>query len=415
MMQTARMSMLETDNAYFLKAADFMGLDEESRLLLKAPFRIMLVDIPIRMDNGKLKSFLGYRVQHNGVRGPQKGGMRYHPQVDLDEVKALAELMTWKTALVNIPFGGAKGGVTCDPATMSAFELERLTRRFIGKISRILGPYRDIPAPDMGTNPQVMAWIMDEFGRKMGHSPAVVTGKPVELGGSKGRVEATGRGVSFITIRAAEQAGIPVKGARVVVQGFGNVGTYAASYLAEAGFRVIGLSDQFGGIVQPDGIDVKAALDWVAKNKKLEGLPGTRPIANDELLKLECDILIPAAIGGVISSNNAPALKCKMIVEAANAPTSARADEILEKRGITVVPDILANAGGVTVSYFEWTQNLTQFFWDEPKVNQELRRILLRAYEEVSALATSKKIPMRLAAFVIAVDRVATATRLRGV
>ncbi len=414
-MRTARMSMLETDNAYFVKAADFMGLDEEMRILLKAPFRVILVEIPIRMDNGKLQSFLGYRVQHNGVRGPQKGGMRYHPQVDLDEVKALAELMTWKTALVNIPFGGAKGGVACDPATMSAYELERLTRRFIGKISRVLGPYRDIPAPDMGTNPQVMAWILDEYGRKMGHSPAVVTGKPVELGGSKGRVEATGRGVSFITIRAAEQHGIPVKGARAVIQGFGNVGTYAALYLAEAGFRIIGLSDQFGGVVQPDGIDVKAALDWVAKNKKLEGLAGTRPIANDELLKLECDILIPAAIGGVISSSNAPGLKCRMIVEAANAPTSARADEILEKRGIPVVPDILANAGGVTVSYFEWTQNLTQFFWEETKVNQELRRILLQAYEEVSMLATTKKIPMRLAAFVIAVDRVAAATRLRGI
>ena len=414
-MQTARMSMLETDSAYFLKAADYMGLDEEMRLLLKSPFRIMLVDIPIRMDNGKLKAFLGYRVQHNGVRGPQKGGLRYHPQVDLDEVKALAELMTWKTALVNIPFGGAKGGVTCDPATMSIYELERLTRRFIGKISRILGPYRDIPAPDMGTNPQVMAWIMDEFGRKMGHSPAVVTGKPVELGGSKGRTEATGRGVSYIAIRAAEQHGIAVKGARVVIQGFGNVGTWAATCMAEAGFKIVGLSDQFGGVVQQDGIDVKAALDWVAKNKKLEGLAGTRAIANDDLLKTECDILVPAAIGGVISSDNAPHLKCRMIVEAANAPTSARADEILEKRGIPVVPDILANAGGVTVSYFEWTQNLTQFFWDEPKVNKELQRILLTAFDEVSDMASKKKIPMRLAAFVIAVDRVATATRLRGI
>jgi len=414
-MRTARMSILESDNAYFLKAADFMGLDEEMRLLLKAPFRVMLVDIPIRMDNGKLQSFLGYRVQHNGVRGPQKGGLRYHPQVDLDEVKALAELMTWKTAVVNIPFGGAKGGIACDPATMSQFELERLTRRFIGKISRILGPYRDIPAPDMGTNPQVMAWILDEFGRKMGHSPAVVTGKPVELGGSKGRVEATGRGVSYITIRAAGQLGIPVKGARVVIQGFGNVGTWAATCLSEAGFRIIALSDQFGGVVQPDGIDVKAALDWVAKHKKLEGFPGAKSIDNDDLLQLECDVLIPAAIGGVITSENAPGLKCKLIVEAANAPTSARADAILEKRGIPVVPDILANAGGVTVSYFEWTQNLTQFFWDEAKVNQELHRILLKAYDEVSALAAEKKIPMRLAAFVIAVDRVAAATRLRGV
>jgi len=407
--------MFETANYYFDKAADFMGLDREMRILLKIPHREMRVEIPIRMDDGRLESFVGYRVQHNGVRGPQKGGIRYHPEVDLNEVRALAELMTWKTALVNIPFGGAKGGVTCDPSTMSRWELERLTRRFTSKIALILGPYRDIPAPDMNTNAQVMAWMMDEYGRKHGHTPAVVTGKPVELGGSKGREAATGRGVAMVIAEAAPRHEIALKGSRVVIQGFGNVGSFAARYLQEMGCRITALSDQFSGVVDEDGIDVAEALAHVQQHKRLEGLPGTKPVTNDALLLLECDILVPAAIGGVISSSNVDGVRCRMIVEAANAPTSARADEALERRGIPVVPDILANAGGVTVSYFEWTQNLTQFFWEEDKVNEELGRIMSRACREVSALATTRKIPMRQAAYVVAVDRVAAATRLRGV
>jgi glutamate dehydrogenase (NAD(P)+) len=409
------MSMFDTANYYFDQAADWMGLDREMRILLKAPHREIRVEIPIRMDDGRLESFIGYRVQHNGVRGPQKGGIRYHPEVDLNEVRALAELMTWKTALVNIPFGGAKGGVTCDPSKMSKWELERLTRRFTSKIALILGPYRDIPAPDMNTNAQVMAWMMDEYGRKHGHSPAVVTGKPVELGGSKGREAATGRGVSFACAQAAAQAGFDLKGSRVVIQGFGNVGSFAARFLHEAGCRVIGLSDQFGGVANPEGIDVAEALAHVQLHKKLEGLPHTRAVTNDELLLLECDILVPAAVGGVINSSNAEQLACKLIVEAANAPTSARADAILERRGIPLVPDILANAGGVVVSYFEWTQNLTQFFWEEDRVNEELGRILSRACAEVFALSRTRQVAMRLGAYVVALDRVAAATRLRGI
>ncbi|HET6372232.1 MAG TPA: Glu/Leu/Phe/Val dehydrogenase dimerization domain-containing protein [Candidatus Polarisedimenticolia bacterium] len=414
-MPPAKMSMFETANYYFDKSADWMGLDREMRILLKIPHREIRVEIPIRMDDGRLESFVGYRVQHNGVRGPQKGGIRYHPEVDLNEVRALAQFMTWKTAVVNIPFGGAKGGVTCDPSKMSKWELERLTRRFTSKIALVLGPYRDIPAPDMNTNAQVMAWLMDEYGRKHGHTPAVVTGKPVELGGSKGREQATGRGVSMICKRAAAQFGIEMKGARVVIQGFGNVGSFAARFLDEAGCRVIALSDQFGGVANPEGISVAAAHTHVQQHKKLAGLPGTAPVSNDDMLLMDTDILVPAAVGGVINSSNAERVSCKMIVEAANAPTSARADAILEQRGIPLIPDILANAGGVTVSYFEWTQNLTQFFWEEAKVNEELGHILLKAYDEVSALAVSRKIPFRLAAFVVALDRVAAATRLRGV
>jgi len=414
-MPPAKMSMFETANYYFDRAADWMGLDREMRILLKIPHRELRVEIPIRMDDGRLESFVGYRVQHNGVRGPQKGGIRYHPEVDLNEVRALAELMTWKTALVNIPFGGAKGGVTCDPSSMSKWELERLTRRFISKIALILGPYRDIPAPDMNTNAQVMAWMMDEYGRKHGHTPAVVTGKPVELGGSKGREQATGRGVSIVALQAAAQSGVPLDGARVVIQGFGNVGSFAARYLHEAGCRIVALSDQFGGVRCPDGIDVGAAHAHMHQHRKLEGLPGTTPISNDDMLLLECDLLVPAAVGGVINSSNAERLRCRLIIEAANAPTSARADAILERREVPVIPDILANAGGVTVSYFEWTQNLTQFFWNEDKVNEELSRIMLKAYEEMSSLSLARRIPMRQAAYVVALDRVAAATRLRGV
>ena len=414
-MPPAKMSMFETANLYFDKAADWMGLDREMRILLKIPHREIRVEIPIRMDDGRLESFVGYRVQHNGVRGPQKGGIRYHPEVDLNEVRALAELMTWKTALVNIPFGGAKGGVTCDPAKLSPWELERLTRRFTSKIALILGPYRDIPAPDMNTNAQVMAWMMDEYGRKQGYTPAVVTGKPVELGGSKGREAATGRGVSLIAAAAAPHYGVPLKGARVVIQGFGNVGSHAARFLHEAGCRVVALSDQFGAVHDPDGIDVERALAHARQHGKLEGLAGTITISNDDMLLLDCDVLVPAAVGGVINSSNAEGLRCKLIVEAANAPTSARADAILEKRGIPLVPDILANAGGVIVSYFEWTQNLTQFFWEEAKVAEELRRILAKAYEEASSLAAQRKIGLRLASYVVAVDRVAAAARLRGV
>jgi len=414
-MPPVRISMFETASYAFDRAADWMGLDPEMRLLLRIPHREIRVDIPVRMDDGRLEAFVGYRIQHSGVRGPHKGGIRYHPDVDLNEVRAMAQLMTWKTALVNIPFGGAKGGVACDPSKLTQDELERLTRRFTSKISLALGPYRDIPAPDMNTNAQVMAWIMDEYGRKHGYTPAVVTGKPVELGGSLGREQATGRGVALISRLACASLGLPGKAGRVVIQGFGNVGSFAARYLSDLGFRIVGLSDLFGGVVCPDGIDVAGAAAWVKEKGRLACLPGTTAVTNEDLLEIECDVLVPAALGGVIHVGNAAKLKCKLIVEGANAPTTFQADAVLEERKIPVVPDILANAGGVTVSYFEWTQNLTQFFWDEERVNHELHRTLNRAFDDVHVFSVGKKVPMRLAAFAIGLDRVATAARLRGI
>ena len=404
----------EVVNTNFQRAADRLGLDNEMRLLLTMPFREVRVEIPVRMDGGALRVFVGYRVQHSGVRGPSKGGIRYHPSTDLNEVRALASAMTWKTALVNIPFGGAKGGIAVDPAELTLAELQRLTRGYIRRIHLLLGPYRDIPAPDVNTNAQVMTWIFDEYSAQHGYTPACVTGKPVELGGSQGREAATGRGVFYVTQALLKDLGMPLTGARVAVQGFGNLGSFAARFFAEAGAKIIAVSDVSGGVLSERGLDVKALLEHARENRTVKGFPGGQEISNDDLLCLDCDILIPAALQCVITKKNANRVRARVIAEGANLPTTSEADETLAARGIHVLPDILTNAGGVTVSYFEWAQNLQQIFWDEDRVNAEMQKILLRAYRQVADRAAKEKISFRSAAYTIAVDRVARAERLRG-
>ena len=395
-------------------AAERLGLDPEMRILLRTPFRELRVEIPVRLDDGSLKVFLGYRIQHNSVRGPAKGGIRYHPTVTGDEIAALAEAMTWKTALVNIPFGGAKGGVVCNPHAMSQPELQRLTRKFTSRIQVILGPYRDIPAPDMNTNAQVMTWIFDEYSAHHGYTPACVTGKPVEVGGSLGREQATGYGVVVILRELLRELGKPLAGSSVVLQGFGNVGSHAARALVREGCRMLAVGDYFGGIFSSKGIDLDALLAHKKATGRIQNLAGTEPVSNDDLLELECDILIPAALECVIHRGNAERIRAKVIAEAANLPTTPDADEILKRRGVVVLPDVLTNAGGVTVSYFEWTQNLQQLFWEEQRVFEEMDRILIKAFRSVAYLARSEKISMRTAAYQIAVERVARAEKLRG-
>lgn len=398
----------------FELAAERLGLEKEMRTLLKVPFREVRVEVPVKMDDGSLHVFIGYRIQHSGVRGPAKGGLRYHPAVEVDEIRALAEAMTWKTALVHIPFGGAKGGIACDPLTMSPAEVERVTRKFIARIHLLLGPYRDVPAPDVNTNAQVMSWIFDEFSSRHGYSPACVTGKPVELGGSLGREQATGRGVMFVLGELLKDIGRSFNGLRVAIQGFGNVGSNAALLLAEQGCKIIAVSDVKGGLFRQDGLPIKDLVAYVRKNKFVVGFPGAESISNEDLLELECDVLIPAALECALTGRNAQQVKAKIILEAANLPTTPAADEILNQKGVIVVPDILANSGGVTVSYFEWAQNLQQTFWEEEKVNSELYKVMARAYRQVADLASSAKIPLKVAAYQIAVERTARAEQLRG-
>ena len=397
-----------------LKAADRLGLDGEMRTLLNMPFREVRVEIPLRMDNGSLRVFVGYRVQHSGVRGPAKGGIRYHPSTGLNEVRALAAAMTWKTSLVNLPFGGAKGGINVDPKELSITELQRLTRGYIRRIHLLLGPYRDIPAPDMNTNAQVMAWIFDEYSAHHGYTPACVTGKPVELGGSLGREAATGRGVFYVIEALLQDLRMPMAGARVAIQGFGNVGSFAARFFAEAGVIVIAVSDVNGGVFNPQGLDVKALLEHVRATHSVSRFAAGKAISNEDLLAVDCDILIPAALQCVITEENAPKVRARVIAEAANLPTTPEADEILTRRGVHILPDVLTNAGGVTVSYFEWAQNLQQVFWEEERVNADMHKILKRAYRQVAETASMGKISLREAAYTIAVDRVARAERLRG-
>lgn len=397
----------------FNVAADHMGLEPEIQALLRSPYRELIVQIPVRMDNGKLALFHGYRVQHNAVRGPYKGGLRFHPEVDLNEVRSLAALMTWKTALVDIPFGGAKGGITCDPSKMSRAELQALTRGFTQKIDMALGVYRDIPAPDVNTNAQVMAWIMDEYGKRHGYTPAIVTGKPINLGGSLGREEATGRGTMIITREACRAFGIDLTGARIAIQGFGNVGSWAAKLLAEAGAKIVAVSDVIGGVWNERGLDLARVLQHRNETGSVVETAGTRAISNDELLALDVDVLIPAAMGGAITRHNADAVQARLVVEAANSPVTPRAEEMLRSRGISVIPDILVNAGGVTVSYFEWVQNLQQFHWTLDEVNTKLEERMMRAWQAVYAEHEGSGLPMRIAAYVIALQRVAEATRQR--
>jgi len=402
-----------TDEQYDA-AAEYMGLEKEIQLLLRTPYRELVVQIPVRMDDGRLEIFHGYRVQHNGVRGPYKGGIRFHPEVNQNEVRSLAALMTWKTALVGIPFGGAKGGVTCDPAKMSRNELQRMTRGFTQKLDMCLGVYRDIPAPDVNTNAQTMAWIMDEYGKKHGYTPAIVTGKPVNLGGSLGREEATGRGTMIITREACKVHGIDIKKATVAIQGFGNVGSWTAKLIHELGARITAVSDMHGGLFCETGLDIPKLFEHVKATGSVVGFNNARAISNEELLALNVDVLIPAALGGAIDCDNVDGIKAKLIIEAANTPITPQADEVLRTRNIPVIPDILTNAGGVTVSYFEWTQNLQQHRWELEHVNAELEKYMTRAWKRVSDRQQSDKIPYRLAAYVIALDELTAATRLRS-
>lgn len=409
------MQAFEATSHYFDQAARLLDLSENIRTLLITPDREVRVEVVIEMDSGRIGNFIGYRVQHDNARGPFKGGLRYHPKVDEDEARSLASLMTWKTALVDIPFGGAKGGINCDPTKLSKAEIERLTRRFTEKIQDIIGPVKDIPAPDMGTDAQVMAWIMNEYGKYAGFNPAVVTGKPVELHGSAGREAATGFGVAIVSREMLGRMGRSVGGSTFAIQGFGNVGSFTAKFLAAEGARIVTVSDAYGGLHNPEGIDVEALAAHVAITRKVVGFEGARPCSNEELLSSEVDVLIPAALGGVFDKATAESVRAKLIVEAANGPTWPEADEVFNARGIPVVPDILANAGGVIVSYFEWVQNLQNFRWPLEQVQREEEKKLVDAFHDVYDLAARKKISLRTAAFYRAIARVGRAHALAGI
>ena len=410
------MAGVEDVNHYFRQAARVLDLSPRVERLLVTPYREVKVDVSITLDNGELGTFIGYRVQHDKSRGPMKGGLRYHPTVDMDEALGLASLMSWKTAVVNLPYGGAKGGIAVDPTTLSARELERLTRRFVQQIHDIIGPQRDIPAPDVNTNAQIMAWIMDEYSTIHGFSPAVVTGKPVELFGSRGREEATGRGVVWALEEMLTDLGAgAVAGKRCAIQGFGNVGSWTARFLHERGAKVVAVSDVTGGVTSPEGLDIPALVTHARQRGSVAGFPGSDAVTNEALLTLDVDVLIPAALGGVLTKNNAKDVRARWVVEAANGPTTPEADEILQARGIVLLPDIYTNAGGVTVSYFEWVQNVQQFTWEEDKVNAELHRHMREAYATIARVAHEHRVPFRTAAFIVAIGRVGRATVLRGV
>jgi glutamate dehydrogenase (NAD(P)+) len=409
-----KMSTLEEVEEFFNAAASHLGLDDGVRELLRRPWRELQVAVPVRMDDGRIEVFAGYRVQHNGVRGPYKGGVRYHPSADRDEIKALASLMTWKTALVDIPFGGAKGGVQCDPHDLSEGELNRLTRRYTLSIEHLLGVNRDIPAPDLGTNAQTMAWMMDAYGQIHGYTPGIVTGKPVELGGSVGRNAATGRGAVFIMRAAARDLKVSTDQARVVIQGCGQVGSWTARLAAEAGCIITAISDVQGGAYRESGLDLEKLFRYKEEAGTIVGFPDADAVSNGELLELDCDFLVPAAIDRVINADNAPRVKAKVVVEAANHPLTPEADRILTDRGIPILPDILVNAGGVIVSYFEWTQNLYQHQWERERVTEELEKIMTRAYQAVKETVERESLTYREAAFVIGIGRVAHVAKLRG-
>jgi glutamate dehydrogenase (NAD(P)+) len=414
--ERARLSSFDIVGHYFDLAAERLGLPDDVRGVIRSSYREVQVQIPIRLSDGRIHTFAGYRVQHNGARGPYKGGIRYHPEVDLDDVRALAALMTFKTAIAGIPFGGAKGGVNVDPSRCTEDELQRITRSFIDKIEKVLGPTRDIPAPDMGTNAQTMAWMMDEYGKLHGHTPAIVTGKPLSLEGSWGREAATGRGLVYQFREAAPALGITPAGARVVVQGFGNVGSWAARVIHQLGARIVGASDSSGAIVCDAGLDPHVLQDHVRAGGdviEFEGA-GVERVDPDELLALDCDVLIPAALGGMIHEGNAGNVRARIVVEGANAPTTPAADEILTDNGVHVIPDVLANAGGVVVSYFEWVQDLQHFRWDEREVNDKLGTAMRRSYREVASRAKEEQTTLRVAAFELGIARVVEAARTRG-
>jgi glutamate dehydrogenase (NAD(P)+) len=396
-------------------AAERLNLDEGMRRVLREPRRELTVHFPVKMDDGSVQVFTGFRVQHNLGRGPAKGGIRYHQDVSIDEVKALAMWMTWKCAVVGIPYGGGKGGVIVDPKKLSKKELEALSRRFFTEIEVLVGPERDIPAPDVNTTPQVMAWFMDTYSMHAGYTvPGVVTGKPISLGGSEGRNEATARGTVYCIIEAARHLGIELPKAKVAVQGFGNAGSIAAQLMSDEKATIVAVSDSTGGIYNPDGLDIHKVVAWKQEHGTVQGFPGSKDVTNAEVLETECDILIPAALEGQITEKNAPNIKARLVAEAANGPTTPDADEILWKRGIFMIPDILCNAGGVTVSYFEWVQDLNRDHWSEQVVNEKLREIMVKAFQETLTIARREQCYMRTAAYLLAVQRVADATQLRG-
>jgi len=400
----------------FDRAAELLDLEPGIYKILRNPEKQLIVSVPVMLDNGDVEVFTGYRVLYNTSRGPAKGGIRFDKMVTLEEVKALAAWMTWKCAVVNLPFGGAKGGVICDPLSMSVGELERVTRRYTKGIISLLGPDTDVPAPDVNTNERVMAWLMDTYSMHVGRTEnAVTTGKPVEMGGSLGRKEATGRGCMLVTKEALQHLGMDIKGATIAVQGFGNVGSIAAKLMAEQGARIIGVSDRAGAFYNAKGIDVDAAIKHVQQHRSLEGFSGADPIDPEELLTLEVDVLVPAALENVITTKNAPKIRAKVICEGANGPTTAAADPILDEKGIFVIPDILANAGGVTVSYFEWVQDRMGYFWSEATVNERLGDIMTRSFADVLQLSKQHRVNMRTAAYMLSISRVATVHRLRGI
>ena len=405
--------MLEASHHYFHKAAAVLELSDKIRNILLTPKRVVKVEIITEKDDGELLKHIGFRVQHNNARGPMKGGLRYHPTVDEDHATALANLMTWKTAVVDIPYGGAKGGIDVDPAKLTNNELQSVTREFVSQIKEVIGPTQDIPAPDVNTNAAIMGWIMDEYSNHYGFSPAVVTGKPLQLFGSPGREEATGRGVMYTLEETLKDMGKTLKGQRVAVQGFGNVGSNAARLLAEQGARIVAVADHIGGVSKPDGLDVPALVEYARDKRTVDGFSAGDSFDKDDIITWDADVLIPAAIEDVIHKDNAGEVRAGIIVEGANGPTTPQADEILAKRGIMVIPDILANAGGVTVSYFEWAQNIQQYRWELERVNDELSKIMRRSYSAVREVAQEKNLDLRTAAFVLAIRRVGQAALAR--
>ncbi len=417
MASSSTINPFETAKAQVDIVADLIGLDGGLRDTLKAPKRELTVHFPVRMDSGDYRIYTGYRVQYNMARGPTKGGIRYHPQVTLDEVRALAAWMTWKCAVVDIPYGGAKGGVVCDPKHMSHGELERLTRRYASEIAPIIGPEMDIPAPDVYTDSQTMAWIMDTYSMQKGYSvPGVVTGKPISLGGSEGRGEATGRGCAYVIREAARDLGVRVKGGTVAVQGFGNAGSVASRLLYdEQGAKIVALSDSKGGIYKADGLNPHAVEEHKTKTGSVVGFPGAKAISNEEVLEAKVDVLVPAALENQITKKNADKIQAKIVAEAANGPTVPEADTILFQKKIAVLPDVLANAGGVTVSYFEWAQDIQGYFWELDEVNSRLERVMVRSYNDVHKVALDRKVNNRTAAYVLAIQRVVDAMQIRGI
>ena len=412
--QHAEVSNLEIVRHYFDGAADHLGLADDVRTVFWEPYREVTVQIPVKLSDGNIHTFAGYRIQHNGARGPYKGGVRFHPEVDIDEVRALASLMTWKTAVAGIPFGGAKGGVNCPADELESHEVQKIARSFLDKIEKILGPTRDIPAPDVNTNAQVMAWFMDEYGKLHGHTPAICTGKPIALEGSYGREAATGRGCVYMFREAAPHLGMTPADTTFAVQGYGNVGSWAARIMHGLGCTMVAASDAHGAIRDDGGIDTVALHEFIDRGGKITEFEDAEPIGADELLEVPCDVLIPAALGGMIHQGNADRLQCRMLVEGANSPTTPAADEILNEKGVYVIPDVMANAGGVVCSYFEWVQNLQHFRWDEREVNDKLGNVMRRAYREVSGRAKQENLPLREASYLMGIERVVEASRTRG-